>query len=162
VAGFRTISTHFCRLNNPELIVRYKYLGLGQTPDYRVVIGFIDDLTADYGVDGALASKNCFLWFKEKGDSIIQNARNDGDSSPDLSSTVSLSGTNESINTIRLFADSTNNRFGISLNGASATYYTGEIPSSSTRLGCIVQFENEDSSDRAVEIYGATFRAKVV
>jgi hypothetical protein len=162
VAGFRTNGTHFCRLNNPELIVRYKYLGLGQTTDYRIVIGFTNDLFADYGVDGALASKSCFLWFKEKGDSIIQLARNDGDSTVDLSSTVSLTATNESVNTIRLFADSTNNRFGISLNGANATYYTTEIPASTTRLGCIVQFENEDDSARAVEIYGATFRAKVI
>jgi hypothetical protein len=163
VAGFMTNRTHFCRLNNPELIVRYKYLGLGQIPEYRLIMGFIDNLSEDYGVDDSLQSNNAFVWYKEKGDSTIQLARNDGnDTVVDLSATVSLTGTNESVNTIRLFADSTNNRFGISLNGANATYYTSEIPASTTRLGCIVQIENEDPSTRACEFYGATFRAKVL
>jgi hypothetical protein len=162
IAGFRTNRTHFCRLNNPELIVRYRYLGLGQSGDYRIVMGFTSDPSADYGSDGQLASKSAFMWFKETGDTVTQVGRNDGDASGDKSSTVSLASSNESVNTIRLFGDSTNNRFGVSLNGANATYYTTEIPASTTRLGCIVQIENEDSSDRSCEFYGATFRAKVI
>lgn len=161
-AGFRTNSTHFCRMNDPELWVRYKYISNGQNTDYRIVMGFTTDPSADYGSDGALNNKSCFMWFKETADSVTQVGRNDGDASGDKSSTVSLAASNESINTIRLIGDSANNRFGVSLNGANATYYTTEIPAASTRLGCIVQIENEDASDRSCEIYGAYFRAKVV
>jgi hypothetical protein len=161
-AGFRENGTHFCRLNNPELIVRYKYLSNTFSDDYRIVMGFTSDPAADYGSDGAVANKSCFLWFKETSDTVTQLSRNDGDASPDPSATVSLTSTNESVNTIRLFGDSTNSRFGISLNGANATYYTTEIPASTTRLGCVVQIENEDSSDRSCELFGATFRAKVL
>jgi hypothetical protein len=161
-AGFRTNGTYFCRMNDPELWVRYKYISNGQSDDYRIVIGFTSDPSADYGSDGQLASKSCFMWFKETGDTVVQNARNDGDATPDLSSTVSVASTNESINTIRLFGDSANNRFGISLNGANATYYTTEIPAASTRLGVIVQIENEDSTDRSCELFGSYFRATVI
>ena len=161
-AGFQTNGTHFCRLNDPELWVRYKYLGLGQSGDYRIVMGFTSDPSADYGSDGALDNKSCFMWFKETTDTITQVGRNDGDALGDKSATVSLASSNESVNTIRVFGDSANNRFGVSLNGANATYYTTEIPASTTRLGVIVQIENEDSNNRACELYGSYFRAKVV
>ena len=161
-AGFRTNGTHFCRMNDPELWVRYKYISNGQNTDYRIVMGFTSDPSADYGSDGALNNKSAFMWFKETADTITQVGRNDGDATGDKSSTVSLAATNESINTIRVFGDSANNRFGISLNGANATYYTTEIPAAATRLGCIVQIENEDSTDRSCEIFGAYFRAKVI
>jgi hypothetical protein len=161
-AGFHTNRTHFCRMNDPELWVRYKYISNGQSDDYRIVMGFTSDPSADYGSDGALASKSCFMWFKETSDATIQSWRNDGDTSPDQSATVSLASTNESINTIRLFGDSANNRFGISLNGANATYYTTEIPAASTRLGVIVQIENEDSTDRSCELFGSYFKATVI
>jgi hypothetical protein len=161
-AGFCTLRTHFCRLNDPELIVRYKMLLNGQSDDYRIVIGFTNDPIADYGSDNALNNKSAFMWWKETADTVTQVGRNDGDATGDKSNTVSLTSTNESVNTIRLFGDSVNNRFGISLNGANATYYTTEIPAAATRLGCIVQIENEDTADRSCELYGATFRAKVI
>jgi hypothetical protein len=165
--GFRTNNHHFFRMNNPELWVRWRYDPLSATHtssvNYRVVIGFTSDVTADYGVDGALANKSCFVWFKETADTVIGVGRNDGDATQDKdSSSISLSQTNNSVNTIRLFGDSVNNRFGISLNGGTAVYYTTEIPAATTRLGCIVQFENEGTDDRSFEILGAYFKAKVI
>lgn len=164
--GFRTNGTHFCRMNNPELIVRYRIDNVGGTPtssnSFRVVIGFTTDPSADYGSDGQLASKSCFMWFKETADADIRVARNDGDTTPDYDTGVSLAQTNTSVHTIRVFGDSANNRFGVSLDGANATYYTTEIPASTTRLGTIVQFEQEGADDRSFEIFGATFRAKVL
>lgn len=166
-AGFKTNALHFCRMNDPELWVRYKYSVAGATHDsstnYRVVIGFTDDLSQDYGSDGQLSNTAAFMWFKETDDSVIQVGRNDGtDTVTDKDSTVSVTQTNTSIHTVRLFGDSANNRFGISLDGANATYYTTEIPSATDRLGCIVQFENEGSNSRSFELYGAYFRAKVI
>ncbi len=164
--GFYTNSTHFSRMNEPELYVRYKYDPLSaahtSSTSYRVVIGFTSDPAADYGTDGALASKSCFMWFKETADTSIQVGRNDGDATGDKDTGVSLTQTNSSVNTIRIFADNVNSRFGISLNGATAVYYTTEIPAATTRLGCIVQFENENSDDRSFEIYGAYFKAKII
>jgi hypothetical protein len=165
--GFRTNGRHFCRLNDPELWVRYKYFPLSATHtssvNYRVVIGFVSDLvTDDFGSDGDLDGKSAFMWFKEQADTVTQVGRNDGDATADKDATVSLTQTDSNVNTIRIFADNTNSRFGISLNGANATYYTTEIPASTTSLGCIVQFENEGSDDRSVEIYGAYFKAKVL
>jgi hypothetical protein len=165
--GFRTSNHHFYRMNDPELWVRYRYDPLSAThtssTNYRVVIGFTSDVTADYGSDGALANKSCFMWFKETADTVIGTGRNDGDATQDKdSSAISLSQTNNSVHTIRLFGDNTNSRFGISLDGATAVYYTTEIPSATARLGCIVQFENEGTDDRSFEILGAYFKAKVI
>ena len=164
--GFRTNRTHFNRLNDPELIVRYRYYPLSAThtssTNYRVVVGFTDNPTDDFGTDGALDSQSNFLWFKETADTSTQVGRNDGDSSGDKDATVSLTQTDANTNRIRVFSDSTNNRFGVSLNGANATYFTTEIPAATTRLGCIVQFENENSDDRSIEILSASFKAKVI
>lgn len=164
--GFSTFSTHFSRMNDPELYVRYKYDPLSashtSSTSYRVVVGFTSDLAADYGSDGALGSKSCFMWFKETADTSIQVGRNDGDATGDKDTGLSLTQTNNAVNTIRLFADNLNSRFGISLNGATAIYYNTEIPAATTRLGCIVHFENENSDDRSFEIYGAYFKAKVI
>lgn len=161
-AGFRTLNTFCCRMNDPELWVRYKYISNGFDTDYRIVMGFTTDPSADYGADDALQSKSFFGWFKETLDSSTQVGLNDGDATQNKDPSVSLSASNESVNTIRLFGDSANNRWGASLNGANASYFTSEIPSSTTRLGVIVQIENEDSNDRSCEIYGAYFKAKVV
>jgi hypothetical protein len=161
-AGFRTNSTHFSRQNDPELWIRYKYISNAQSDDYRIVMGFTSDPSADYGSDGNLANKSCFMWFKETADTVTQVGRNDGDATQDKDNGVTLTSTDENVNTIRLFGDSVNNRFGISLNGAAAVYYTTEIPASTTRLGCIVQIENEDASDRSCELYGSYFSAKVI
>jgi hypothetical protein len=165
--GFRTNNHHFYRMNDPELWVRYRYDPLSAThtssTNYRVVVGFTNDVTADYGTDGSLNNKSCFMWFKETADTVTLVGRNDGDATGDKdSSQLSLTQTDANVNTIRIFGDSTNNRFGISLNGGTAVYYTTEIPAATTRLGCIVQFENENSDDRSVEILGAYFKAKVI
>lgn len=166
-AGFVTKAPYFTRLNNPELWVRYRYLSTGAShtsgTSYRVVIGFTSEPFADYGADGALEAKSIFAWFKETGDSNIQIGSNNGTTTATKDSTVSLAQTNESVNTIRLFGDSANNRWGASLNGANASYFTfTDIPSATARMGCIVQFENEGSDDRAFELYGAYFKAKVI
>ena len=163
-AGFRTTDEHFTRLNDPELWVRYKYIANAQDSEYRIYIGFIEQVTVglDTGVD-QLANHSAFMWYKD--DVTTENihvGRNDGDATQDNDSTVSVVHTNESIHTVRLFAESVNNRFGISLDGANATYYTTEIPAATTRLGCIVQFINDDSNTRNFELYGAYFKAKVI
>lgn len=165
--GFRTTNIHFNRMNDPELWLRYKYDPLsashGSSTNYRVVVGFTSDpSSSDYGSDGGLNNKSAFMWFKETADTVIQVGRNDGDSTQDKSSTVSLAQTDSSVHTIRVFGDNTNSRFGISLDNATATYYTTEIPAATTRLGCIIQFENEGSNSRSFEIYGAYFKAKVI
>jgi hypothetical protein len=165
-AGFRTNRTHFNRLNDPELVVRYRYYPLSAThtssTNYRVVVGFTSDPAADFGSDGALDNTSAFMWFKETADTTTQVGRNDGDATTDKDATVSLTQTDANTNRIRVFSDSANNRFGVSLNGANATYFTTEIPAAATRLGCIVQFENENSDDRSFEILGASFKAKVI
>lgn len=165
--GFRENGHFFTRMNDPELWVRWRYDPLSAThtssTNYRVVVGFTSDVTADYGSDGSLNNKSTFMWFKETADTVIQVGRNDGDATQDKDSTqVSLSQTDTNVNTIRIFGDNTNSRFGISLNGATAVYYTTEIPAATTRLGCIVQFENENTDDRSVEILGSYFKAKVI
>ena len=164
--GFRTNRTHFNRLNDPELVVRYRYYPLSAThtssTNYRVVIGFTSNPADDFGSDGALDNESFFGWFKETADTSTQVGRNDGDATGDKDSTVSLTQTDANTNRIRVFSDSVNNRFGVSLNGANATYYTTEIPAATTRLGTIVQFENENADDRSVEILGASFKAKVI
>ena len=165
--GFRENGHFFTRQNDPELWVRWKYYPLAAThtssTNYRVVIGFTSDVTADYGADGALANKSCFMWFKETSDTVIAIGRNDGDATQDKdSSQLSLTQTDTNVNTIRIFADNTNSRFGMSLNGGTAVYYTTEIPAATTRLGCIVQFENENSDDRSVEILGSYLKVKVI
>src|SRR5215212_2720034 len=163
-AGFRTTDEYFTRLNDPELWVRYKYTANAQDSEYRIYMGFIENVTIglDTGVD-QLANHSAFMWYKD--DVVTENihvGRNDGDATQDNDSTVSVVHTNESIHTVRLFAESVNNRFGISLDGANATYYTTEIPAATTRLGCIVQFINDDSNTRNFELYGAYFKAKVI
>jgi len=163
-AGFRTTDEYFTRLNDPELWVRYKYTANAQDSEYRINIGFIENVATvfDTGND-ILANHSAFMWYKD--DTTTENihvGRNDGDASQDNDSTVSVVHTNESIHTVRLFSDSTNNRFGISLDGANATYYTTEIPASTTRLGCVVQFINDDANTRNFELYGAYFKAKVI
>jgi len=163
-AGFRTTDEYFTRLNDPELWVRYKYTANAQDSEYRIYMGFIENVTIglDTGVD-QLANHSAFMWYKD--DVVTEDthvARNDGDASQDNDSTVSVPHANESIHTIRLFSDSTNNRFGISLDGANATYYTTEIPAATTRLGCVVTFINDDSNTRNFELYGAYFKAKVI
>jgi hypothetical protein len=165
--GFREGGHYLTRMNDPELWVRWRYDPLSATHtssvSYRVVIGFTSDITADYGADGALANKSCFMWYKETAGSSIGVGRNDGDATQDVDTTaISLAQTNTSVNTIRIFGDNTNSRFGISLNGATAVYYTTEIPTATQRLGCIVQFENEGSDDRSFEILGAYVKAKVI
>lgn len=165
--GFRENGHYFTRTNDPELWVRWRYDPLSAThtssTNYRVVVGFTSDVTADYGSDSSLNNKSCFMWYKETADTVIQVGRNDGDATQDKdSSQVSLTQTDTAVNTIRIFGDNTNSRFGISLNGATAVYYTTEIPAATTRLGCIVQFENENTDDRSVEILGSYFKAKVI
>lgn len=165
--GFRENGHAYTRQNDPELWVRYRYDPLSashtSSTNYRVVVGFTSDVTADYGSDGALNNKSCFMWFKETADTVIQVGRNDGDATQDKDSTqLSLTQTDNNVNTIRVFADNTNSRFGISLNGGTAAYYTTEIPAATTRLGCIVQFENENTDDRSIEILGAYVKAKVI
>jgi hypothetical protein len=167
LGGFKENGHYFCRMNDPELWVRWRYDPLSAThtssTNYRVVIGFTSDVAADYGSDGALANKSAFMWFKETADTVIGVGRNDGDATQDKdSSAVSLTQTSNTVHTIRIFGDNTNARFGISLDGATAVYYTTEIPAATTRLGCIVQFENENADDRSVEILGAYFKAKVI
>jgi hypothetical protein len=166
-AGFRENRRSWCRMNDPELWVRWRYDPLSashsSSVNYRVIIGFTDDVTADYGADGALANKNCFMWYKETADTSIGVGRNDGDATQDKDTTaISLSQTNTSVNTIRIFGDNTNSRWGISLNGATAVYYTTEIPAATTRVGAIVMFENEGSDDRSFELLGAYIKAKVI
>lgn len=165
--GFRENGHLFCRMNDPELWVRWRYDPLSATHtssvNYRVVVGFTSDVTADYGSDSALANKSCFMWFKETADTVIQIGRNDGDATQDKDNTaITLSQTNNSVNTIRIFADNVNSRFGISLNGGAASYYTTEIPASTTRLGCIIQFENEGTDDRSFELLGAYLKVNVI
>lgn len=164
--GFRTNDEYFSRQNNPELWVRYKYYPLSathtETTNYRVVIGFTSDVSAGYDADGALNNKSAFMWFKEKADTIIQVGHNDGDSVTDKHNTVQVSQTDSTVRTIRVFGDDTNSRFGISLDGANATYFDTEIPAQTTRLGCIVQFENEGEDDRSFELYGAYFKCTVI
>jgi hypothetical protein len=164
VAGFRTNDEYFTRNNDPELWVRYKYTANAQDSEYRIHMGFISDVTKvlDTNTD-QLANTSAFMWYKD--DVTTENihvGRNDGDATQDNDSTVTVAHNNESIHTIRLFGDSANNRFGISLDGANATYYTTEIPAPTTRLGCIVQFINDDSNTRNFELYGAYFKAKII
>ena len=103
------------------------------------------------------------MWYKETADTTIQVGRNDGDATQDKDAAlVSLSSTDENVTTVRLIGDAANNRFGISLNGASFQYYTTEIPAATTRLGCIVQIENEDSANRSCEIYGAYWKGTIL
>jgi hypothetical protein len=164
-AGFRTADEYFTLANNPELFVRYKMLLNSQSDDYRIVIGFTSDVssTTTYGTDNSLNNKSAFMWFKETADTLIQVGRNDGDATQDKNSAlVSLSSTDENVNTVRIIGDAANNRFGISLNSASFEYFTTEIPAATTRLGCVVQIENEDSADRFCEIYGAYWKGTVI
>jgi len=161
-AGFRTNTTHFSRLNNPELWARYKVTLGASDDDYRIVMGFVSDMGSDYGADGDLNNKSAFLWFKETADTVTQVGLNDGDATQNKDAAVSLTSTDVAIHTVRVFADNTNNRWGISLDGANATYFTTEVPAQTTKLGCIVQIENEDSDDRACELYGAYFKATVI
>jgi len=166
--GFKTNALHFFRMNDPELWVRYKYDPLSaahsSSNNYRLTIGFTNDLSSLYDSDESqtLATKSAFMWYKDLLDTSIQVNRNDGDATQDKDGVVSLTQTDSSIHTVRLFGDSTNNRFGISVDGATATYFTTEIPGSATRLGCIVQFENEGGDDRSFELYGAYFKCKVI
>jgi hypothetical protein len=164
MAGFRSTDKFFTRLNDPELWVRYKYTANAQDSEYRIIMGFVSDMTKDYASNADnLANTSAFCWYKD--DVITENihvGRNDGDASQDNDSTVFLAHNNETIHTIRLFSDSTNNRFGISLDGATATYFTTEIPASTTRLGTIIAFINDDSNARNFELYGAYFKAKVL
>ena len=161
-AGFTTNDEYFTLASNPELYVRYKISLNGQSDDYRIVIGFTSDTAHDYGSDNALNNRNCFMWFKETSDTVTQVGLNDGDAAQNKDPAVSLTSTNESVNTVRLVGDGTNNRFGISLNGANIVYFNTEIPSATTRLGCIVQIENEDSADRSCELYGAYWKGTVI
>jgi hypothetical protein len=163
-AGFRTSNVHFSRANNPELWVRYAVVSTAPNDtDYRIAIGFSNDLDEDFGTNNALDGKSGFMWYKEELDSSIGVGRNDGDVITDKdSSLVSLTATNNNINTIRIFGDDTNSRFGISLNGGTAQYYTTEIPAQTTNLGCVVYFENGDSNNRDFNLYGAYFRATVI
>ena len=164
VAGFRTNDEHFTLQNDPELWVRYKYVSNGQDAEYRVHIGFVSDVTASFDSgSGLLANKSGVMWYKDSGvsDATVL-ARNDGDATQDNDTGITIIPTDENIHTIRIFGDSTNTRFGVSLDGANATYYTTEIPASTTRLGSIIQFINEDSNTRFFEVYGAYFKAKVL
>lgn len=160
-AGFRTNDEHFQRSHNPELFVRYK---IDPNPNnaYRVAIGFTNAITANHGVDNALNGRHGFLWYKEAADTNVQVGRNDGDGTTDKDATVSLAATNTSIHTIRLFAESSVPRWGISKDGAAATYFTTEIPSGLERLGCIVHFESSDNNDRTFFIFGAYFKATII
>lgn len=161
-AGWRTNDEFVCRIADPELWVRYKMLLNGQNDNYRMCIGFVSDVNGDYTTDDALNSKHAFTWFKETADTNIQIGLNDGDAAQNKDPAVSLSSTNESIHTIRLFADSTNNRWSASLDGATAQNFTTEIPAATQRMGLMVLIENEDASDRSCEIYGAYFKCKVL
>lgn len=163
-AGFKTNSVYFTRNNDPELWVRYKFDPNGTDFEYRVAIGFISNMDAvlTTGTNN-LANTPAFMWYMEDVDSYINVGRNDTDTTTDRDNTVSVPYTDTGIHTVRLIGDSANNRFGISLDGANATYYTTEIPSATTRLGCMVQFINDDPGQiRDVEIYGAYFKAKVI
>lgn len=162
--GFVTNSQYFTIDNNPELWVRYACVSGVDDYEYRITIGFVDDTSADYGTgDDTLAGRKCFTWYKEIQDTTnINIGHNDGDATGNKTSTVTLSSADTSIHTIRLVGESANNRFGISLDGANAQYVTTEIPVSGERLGCIVQFENEDSNSRVFEVYGAYFKCTVV
>jgi hypothetical protein len=161
-AGFKTNGLHFSRQNNPELWARYKVTLGASDDDYRIVIGFTSDMTAAYDTDGELNNKSAFMWFKETNDAVTQVGLNDGDATQNKDPAVSLVSTDVAIHTVRVFADDTNNRWGISLDGANATYFTAEVPAQTTKLGTIVQIENEDSSTRACELYGAYFKCTVI
>ena len=162
-AGFRTTDEYFTRACNPELFVRYKMSLNSQSDDYRLVMGFVSDVDSSYGGDNDLNNKSAFCWFKETADTTIQVGRNDGDATQDKDAAlVSLSSTDENVNTIRIIGDAANNRFGISLNSASFEYYTTEIPAATTRLGVVVQIENEDSANRSCEIYGAYWKGTII
>lgn len=162
-AGFKTTSPYFTRNNDPELWVRYKFDASGQDYEYRVAVGFINDMNAvlDTGTNN-LSNYSAFMWYFEDVDANINIGRNDGDTTTDRDNTVSVPYTDTGIHTIRLIGDSANNRFGISLDGANATYFTTEIPAATTRLGCMVQFINDDTNTRYVELYGAYFKATVI
>lgn len=165
VGGFRTSSVYVTRARDPELWVRYKYIGNANDAEYRIAIGFVDDISIDFNYDNALGtfSTDGFLWYKDSADTDIHVARNGGhDTVQENDYGVSLAGTDESIHTIRLFGDNTNSRFGISLDGANASYFTTEIPLANTRIGCVVEFRNEDTNTRNFEIYGAYFKSTVV
>jgi len=157
-AGFRTNDEYFTLQCNPEFYVRYKMSLNGQSDDYRLIIGLVSNVNDDFGSDDELNNKSAICWFKETADTSITVGINDGDASQTKDSAVSLSSTNESINTIKIVGDSTNSRWGFSLNGANLVYFNSEIPALTTRLGAIVQIENEDSADRSCEIYGAWWK----
>ena len=161
-AGFRTNDEFVSRNNDIELWVRYKIDLNGQDAEYRIGIGFINDVTNDLNADNALNSDQGFMWYKDSLDSTIEIGHNDGDTTMNRTSSVSLTATNESIHTIHLISEASNNRFGISLDGAGFSYVTTEIPSSTARLGCIVLIRNEDANDRFVEYYGSYFKATVI
>jgi hypothetical protein len=166
-AGFKTKALHCYLANDPELTVRYKYDPLSAThvagTSYRLTIGFTNSVSSAYGDDTeqSLTSRAGFLWYKTTDQTTIQVCRNDADGTQDLDGTVSLAQTDSSVHTIRLFGDNTNSRWGVSLDGANATYFTTEIPTTQ-RLGVIVQWENEGSDDRSFELYGAHFKATVI
>ena len=163
VAGFKTNAVHFTRLNDPELWVRYKMDVAGQDNEIRVNVGFCSDMAVQFDTGTNLLSNlSAFMWYMEDVDTAINVGRNDADTTTDRDNTVTVAYTDANIHTVRLFGDSANNRFGISLDGANATYYTTEIPAATTRLGCYVQFINDDSNTRNIELYGAYFKAKVI
>lgn len=162
--GFRTNAEYFTLQSDPELWVRYKAVSGVSDADWRITIGFIDNVNADLGTgDDTLAGLSCFTWYKEIQDtSYIGIGHNDGDSTGNKDSSVSLDMSDTGIHTVRVFGDSTNSRFGISLDGANAQYVNSEIPASTTRLGCVVHFENEDTTSRSFELYGAYFKCTVI
>ena len=161
-AGFRTTDEFITRDNDIELWLRYKIDVNGNDAEYRLAVGFIGDVTYDLDDDNALNSEEGFLWYKDSLDSTIDISHNDGDATANHSSAVSLSATNSSVHTIHLISESGNNRFGISLDGGGFSYISTEIPASTSRLGMVVLFRNEDTNTRFVEYYGSYCKATVI
>lgn len=157
-AGFRTNDEYFTLQCNPEFYCRYKLSLNGQSDDYRMTIGLVSNVNDAFDTDGELNNKSAFCWFKETADTSITVGINDGDASQTKDPAVSLSSTDENVHEIKIVGDASNSRWGFSLDGANLVYFNSEIPALTTRLGCVVQIENEDSADRSCEIYGAWWK----
>ena len=157
--GIQTDDPITIRKLDPDLTVCFQLNEGGDNTGSRLWIGFADNLSAGAFDDSSfLDNDSGFCLSKNSTETTFKITRNDGDATQD--STASILTTDSGVHTIRLVAEEASTRFGYSLDGAALTYFTTEIPASTTNLGVIINSSQSDSSSRNFRIFWAKMKMK--
>ena len=134
---------------NPNFWIKVKYSDI---TNLKTFIGFYN--TAPPSTAGNFLNniQGFGLLYNAAANTTWQIENNNGVATNTVTST-SVTLANNTVYTINIVGDSTNNRWGVSINGGTMTYMTTAIPTSSVGVGFIAHVTTNTTATRSMDLY---------